>query len=51
LTPLICDLCSGEPACVEKCPTGALIFEESDFNSEKPDEVFRELMRRWGIGG
>jgi carbon-monoxide dehydrogenase iron sulfur subunit len=26
-TPLICDLCGGDPACVEICTTGALVFE------------------------
>ena len=25
-----CDLCSGDPACVGICPTGALVFEEQD---------------------
>jgi len=25
-----CDLCSGEPKCVEFCPTGALLFVRSD---------------------
>lgn len=49
--PLICDLCAGEPACVDKCPTKALIFEESEFVSEKPEDVFRDLKRRWGICG
>jgi Fe-S-cluster-containing dehydrogenase component len=47
--PLICDLCGGSPVCVERCPTGALRFEESEEPSELPEEVFRELMGRWGI--
>jgi Fe-S-cluster-containing hydrogenase component 2 len=47
--PLICDLCGGSPVCVERCPTGALRFEESEEPSELPEEVFRGLMRRWGI--
>jgi Fe-S-cluster-containing dehydrogenase component len=25
--PLACDLCSGNPACVNRCTTGALVFE------------------------
>jgi Fe-S-cluster-containing dehydrogenase component len=50
LKPLICDLCDGKPECVKKCPTGALIFGESEFSPEKPEEVFIELRRRWGIG-
>ncbi len=47
--PAICDLCSGEPACVERCPTKALSYEESDVYTERPDVVFLELRRRWGI--
>lgn len=49
--PLICDLCGGKPACVEKCPTEALRFEESEEITERPEDVFKELRRRWGIGG
>jgi carbon-monoxide dehydrogenase iron sulfur subunit len=26
--PLICDLCGGEPACVLRCPTGALYYPD-----------------------
>jgi len=48
--PLICDLCGGEPACVEKCPTAALTLEEGG-TVDRPEEVFRELLRRWGIRG
>ena len=51
LKPLICDLCGGEPACVERCPTDALAFAESGEGFDSPEEVRRELMRRWGIGG
>jgi Fe-S-cluster-containing hydrogenase component 2 len=51
LRPLICDLCGGAPACVDRCPTGALVFGGSGFFSERPGEVFRRLMRGWGIGG
>ena len=25
--PVKCDLCKGSPSCVERCPTGALVFE------------------------
>jgi len=48
--PIICDLCGGEPACVEKCPTAALTFEEGG-TVDRPEEVFRKLLRRWGIRG
>lgn len=49
--PLVCDLCGGEPACVERCPTGALSLIDSDEGFERPEEVFRELLIRWGIDG
>jgi carbon-monoxide dehydrogenase iron sulfur subunit len=48
---LICDHCGGDPACVRRCPTKALIYGESEFISEHPEEVFQDLRRRWGIGG
>jgi Fe-S-cluster-containing hydrogenase component 2 len=28
--PLICDLCAGDPACVKRCATGALMFDEAN---------------------
>ena len=40
--PLICDLCEGEPACVERCATGALRYQEQDGEEETtctPDSV------------
>ena len=48
--PLICDLCGGAPACVERCPTKALAFGEAESSSERPEEAFRILRGRWGIG-
>jgi len=48
--PLICDLCGGEPACVERCPTRALTFTDSE-EIRRPEEAFRELLGRWGIAG
>jgi carbon-monoxide dehydrogenase iron sulfur subunit len=27
---LICDLCGGDPACVKRCATGAIVFEEAE---------------------
>ncbi len=26
--PLICDLCGGNPSCIPRCPTGALVIED-----------------------
>ena len=48
--PLICDLCGGEPVCAERCPTEAITFEEAEAFSETPEDAFRELRERWGIG-
>ncbi len=46
--PLICDLCGGELICVNKCPTKALAFVEGG-TIDRPEKVFRELLKRWGI--
>ena len=27
--PLICDLCGGDPACVKRCATGAIVYDEA----------------------
>jgi len=48
---LLCDLCGGEPVCVERCPTRALSFTDSEKGFEQLEEVFSELLRRWGIAG
>lgn len=48
--PVVCDLCGGSPICVERCPTGAILYEEAGFFDETPDEAFSRLLGRWGIG-
>jgi len=48
--PLICDLCGGDPVCAERCPTEAIKFGEAEVFSETPEDAFRELRGRWGIG-
>jgi Fe-S-cluster-containing hydrogenase component 2 len=49
-TPLICDQCGGKPLCVEKCPTKALTYMETEMQQPKlPDQVFEEALRRWGM--
>ena len=49
--PIFCDLCSGEPACVRRCPTGALIFRDYDGEFSKPEKVLIKVLRRWGLSG
>jgi Fe-S-cluster-containing hydrogenase component 2 len=29
-TAIICDLCGGDPACVKRCATGAIVYAEGD---------------------
>jgi Fe-S-cluster-containing hydrogenase component 2 len=47
--PIICDLCSGDPLCVKKCPTHALSYVETELFSDKPSEILNKLLDRWGI--
>ena len=47
--PLVCDLCGGNPACVARCPTGALVYGDSKEEPPIPIEEHAALMRRWGI--
>jgi carbon-monoxide dehydrogenase iron sulfur subunit len=28
--PLICDLCNGDPACVKRCATGAIVYADAE---------------------
>jgi Fe-S-cluster-containing hydrogenase component 2 len=50
-TPVICDLCGGDPVCVKRCPTKALGFVEAEAEDRRHEEIFRELRERWGIIG
>lgn len=49
-TPQICDQCEGRPLCVQKCPTKALTYIETEEQQPRlPNQVIRETLRRWGI--
>jgi carbon-monoxide dehydrogenase iron sulfur subunit len=37
--PIKCDLCGGEPKCVDYCPTAALSFVEDDKQHTKTQKV------------
>jgi len=46
--PLICDHCDGKPLCVEKCPTKALSYIETEKQQPKlPNRILKETLRRW----
>jgi Fe-S-cluster-containing hydrogenase component 2 len=32
--PLICDLCAGDPACVKRCATGAIVYADGGRRSD-----------------
>lgn len=41
-----CDLCSGDPACVKFCPTGAIRFEKTDtLQQQRRKLLARNLMK------
>lgn len=49
-TPQVCDQCEGKPVCVQKCPTRALMYIETEEQQPKMlDQVISETLRRWGI--
>ena len=49
-TPLICDQCGGKPLCIERCPTKALTYIETERQQPKlANQIFKETLRRWGI--
>ena len=46
--PLICDHCGGKPLCVEKCPTRALSYIETEKQQPRlPNRILKETLRRW----
>ena len=48
--PLICNQCSGKPLCVEKCPTKALTFAETEAQQPRStSQVVKVTLRRWRI--
>jgi aldehyde:ferredoxin oxidoreductase len=54
--PLLCDLCGGDPECVKRCPTGALIAGEGrDLAAKRTRERWglkteKQLAKRWSAG-
>jgi Fe-S-cluster-containing dehydrogenase component len=38
MLPLICDLCGGEPACVQRCVTGAIVWAAAESGSRAKRE-------------
>lgn len=47
--PQICDQCNGSPLCVQKCPTKALTYVETEEQTPRmPNQVFEEILRMWG---
>lgn len=49
-TPQICDQCGGKPLCVQKCPTKALMYTETEEQQPRlPKQVIQETLRRWGV--
>lgn len=55
--PLLCDLCDGDPDCVKKCPTGALVYVEGRNHRAKQtrEEIGlwteKQLIKRWNREG
>jgi Fe-S-cluster-containing hydrogenase component 2 len=54
--PLLCDLCDGDPECVKRCPTGALVAGEGKDHAGKRTRVRwalkaeKQLRKRWSEG-
>jgi carbon-monoxide dehydrogenase iron sulfur subunit len=43
---LLCDLCQGNPACVKRCATGALVYEDVDAAARRRRERMTRNVRR-----
>jgi carbon-monoxide dehydrogenase iron sulfur subunit len=49
-TPMICDQCGGTPICVQKCPTQALSFKETEETKPRPPaQIIKDALKRWSI--
>ncbi len=48
-TPLLCDLCGGEPQCVEDCPTKALTYAATREKQSPRNEIMKDALRRWRV--
>jgi Fe-S-cluster-containing dehydrogenase component len=46
---LICDLCEGNPECVDRCPTNALEFLETVESTETYLHAFKRLKELWNF--
>lgn len=49
--PFACDLCNGNLFCVDRCPTRALTYEESEAAMNHVEEASAKLLKRWNIRG
>ena len=47
---IICDLCSGDPECVKRCPTNAIEYTEAPESTETPEIAFNRLREEWSLG-
>jgi len=51
---LICDLCGGDPACVTRCATGAIVYGEGGLQARQRREegarrAYAPILARWGM--
>jgi carbon-monoxide dehydrogenase iron sulfur subunit len=42
-TAIICDLCGGDPACVKRCATGAIVYAEGNAGARARREALTDL--------
>jgi Fe-S-cluster-containing hydrogenase component 2 len=43
---VICDLCGGDPACVKRCATGAIVYAEAGWGARRKREAASEAYAR-----